>query len=273
MEQFNIPHQKIREKSVYLVHLDVPRIVLISAAVIGIIIASFLLGMNFVRGGDGAKTLMTSTDIFDSRKELDILKGNLPGHPDEEELTRSADEKLFSLEKLDAPARDVKEDKTVSPIADSPDLLTKENIGAPVPAEKETVKKPSPSSVAKKKEPREKDSSYAKGKTTRPSHKKAAAKRSSASNVVAVSADTKRAQGEGRFSVQVASYDTMQRATNEVGELKRMDYDAYVDETRVNGKRYYRVRVGQIGSQKKALNLLDEIQGIYKYRESYMVRE
>ena len=52
MDQFNIPHQKVKEKSVYMLHLDAARIILISAAVIGIIIVSFLLGMNFIKGGD-----------------------------------------------------------------------------------------------------------------------------------------------------------------------------------------------------------------------------
>jgi hypothetical protein len=67
MEQFDIPHQRIKEKSVYLLHLDAARIILISSAIIGIIIVSFLLGMNFVKGGDVAKTLMTKNDIFDSQ--------------------------------------------------------------------------------------------------------------------------------------------------------------------------------------------------------------
>ena len=71
MEQFDIPHQRIKEKSVYLLHLDAARIILISSAIIGIIIVSFLLGMRFIRGGDGAKTLIKNPqdllEFFDDR--------------------------------------------------------------------------------------------------------------------------------------------------------------------------------------------------------------
>ncbi|MBN1495118.1 MAG: hypothetical protein JXA07_00005, partial [Spirochaetes bacterium] len=94
MEQFDIPHQRVKEKSVYQLNLDAPRIILISAAIIGIVLGSFLLGTNFIKGGDGAKTFMTTGDIFDSQKELDLLKTNIPAAPDEDELSKPLDEKL-----------------------------------------------------------------------------------------------------------------------------------------------------------------------------------
>ena len=155
MEQFNIPHQKIREKSVYLVHLDAPRIAVISAAVIGIIIASFLLGMNFVRGGESGKTVITSKDVFDPSRELELLKGNIPGQPASEDLSRSADDKLLSLDRLDIPAPEAREEK---PPADSPDLLTKDNLAPPAPVERTAEKRAAV--PEKKKVSRVKDASY-----------------------------------------------------------------------------------------------------------------
>ncbi|MBN2079813.1 MAG: SPOR domain-containing protein [Spirochaetes bacterium] len=265
MEQFNIPHQKIREKSVYLVHLDAPRIAVISAAVIGIIIASFLLGMNFIKGGESGKTVMMTNDVFDAPRELDLLKGNIPGQPDVEELSRSADEKLLSLDRLDIPATEEKS-------AEEPaNLLTKDNIAAPAHSEKTVEKKVSV--PAKKKRSRVRDASYSAKSKEKKAPEKRTAKKSGSSRVVAVSGDMKTPKGDGFFSVQVASYDTRNRASSEVGVLRGMDYDAYIDETRVNGKRYYRVRVGRSASKVRALELLEEIQGVEKYRESYMVRE
>ncbi len=267
MEQFNIPHQKIREKSVYLVHLDAARIAVLSAAVIGIIIASFLLGMNFVRGGEGGKNQITKGDVFDATRELDLLKGNIPGQPDMEELSRSADDKLLSLDRLDLPATDAKEEKTPEEPAN---LLTRENIAPPVHSERTVEKK---STVSVKKKSRVKDASYSAGSRQKRAPEKKTARKSGSSRVVAVSGNAKKPKGDGLFTVQVASYDTLDRASYEVGALKRMQYDAYIDETRVDGKRYYRVRVGRSASKVRALELLQEIQGVDKYRESYMVRD
>lgn len=290
MEEFNVPHQKVREKSVYLLHLDAARIILISAAVIGIVVVSFLLGMNFVRGGDGAATMFTKNDIFDNQKELDILKTNIPGGPDEDDLTKPIDEKLMPLDKEDrgllgdtllpgpdAAEKNRNEDKSVVASNDPADMLTNENIKepvAPLPAEKTKAKR---YQDAAKNDSR----SAVVDSIDKPAKKSAARntsrkRKSSRSSVVAVSEDRveqKSRSHSGAYTIQIGSFDRKNSAQSEVRSLKEMHYDAHVDETTVKGKQYFRVRIGPIASKRKALDLLKDIQEIDQYQESYMTRE
>ena len=71
----------------------------------------------------------------------------------------------------------------------------------------------------------------------------------------------------------MASFDTLSKAENEKSILKSKRYDAYIDKGLVNGKNYFRVRIGPVSSSKKASELLNEIQGDSRYASSYMVRE
>jgi len=288
MEQFDIPHQRIKEKSVYLLHLDAARIILLSSAIIGIIVVSFLLGMNFVRGGDGVKTLMTKNDIFDSQKELDLLKNNIPGPPVEDELSKSLDdkagiyndeEKANNKEKSDLDKNFIdKERDAKSAVSknESSDMLTKENINEAAIKEKNVKKKAARDNNYAKKLSRSDDDSS--GKPAKKSALKNVSKKrkNGKSKVVAVVGDNiehKKMNQSGSYTIQVASYDKSTTAQSEIKALKEMNYDAYIDETHVKGKQYFRVRIGPLASKKKALDLLKTVQDNDKYQESYMVHE
>jgi len=290
MEQFDIPHQRIKEKSVYLLHLDAARIILISAAIIGIIIVSFLLGMNFVKGGDGVKTLMTKNDIFDSQKELDLLKNNIPGLPDEDELSKAMDEKpgmsdkdekgINNKDKTDIDKNFIdkeKDDKSAVSKNESSDMLTKENINEAAIKEKDVKKKAMRETNYAKKLSRSNDSYSSEKPVKKSSLKNVSKKRKSGkSKVVAVAGENvehKMMNHSGNYTIQVASYDKRASAQSEIKTLKDMKYDAYIDETLVKGKQYFRVRIGPLASKKKALDLLKNIQDNDKYQESYMVHE
>ncbi|HPC42134.1 MAG TPA: SPOR domain-containing protein [Spirochaetota bacterium] len=290
MDQFNIPHQKVKEKSVYMLHLDAARIILISAAVIGIIIVSFLLGMNFIKGGDGNKALVTKNDIFDSQKELDLLKNNIPDPADEDDLTKPMDEKLVAsgkdekaLEKEKgyhenrAVDKDKKEDLSASSKNESSDMLTGDNFSEPPSRARDIKKKRSRDLDEGKKISRSSDSDLVDKPVKKATVKNDAKKRKRGkSKVVAVSID-KAEEGKtrhpGNYAIQVGSFDKKAKAQSEVRALKDLNYDAYLDESLVKGKQYFRVRIGPIASKKKALDLLKDVQDNEKYQESYMVRD
>jgi cell division septation protein DedD len=290
MDQFNIPHQKVKEKSVYLLHLDAARIILISAAVIGIIIVSFLLGMNFIKGGDGDKALVTKNDIFDGQKELDLLKNNIPDSADEEDLSKPGDEKLIpsdkdekghDKEKIDAESQGIEKNKKddLSTISKNESLkvMTKDNLKDSVAKGKGNNKKrirelDEENKISQSSDDDANDKPVKKA-TVKNDQKK---KKHGKSKVVAVSVDKVEERGNGHtgnFAIQVGSFDKRSKAQSEIKALKNLNYDAYLDESLVKGKQYYRVRIGPVASKKKALDLLKDVQGNDKYQESYMVHE
>jgi len=75
------------------------------------------------------------------------------------------------------------------------------------------------------------------------------------------------------YSIQIGSYDTNDKAKAEISSLKKMNYDAFLDKAVVNGKNYYRVKIGPISAKGKAIDMLREIQETSKYSESYLVKE
>ncbi|OHD64998.1 MAG: hypothetical protein A2176_04405 [Spirochaetes bacterium RBG_13_51_14] len=284
MEQFNIPHQRIREKSVYLLHLDAARIILISAAVIGIVVVSFLLGMNFVKGGESARTFMTNNDIFDTQKELDLLKNNIPESPDEDELSKPMDEKLVASDKFekemnrDPMDKDKKDEKSASQKNELSDMLTKDTISETALQGKNAQKKTTGRDSA---DARKLSRSIDEDAANKPVKKIPVKnidkkKKRGASKVIEVSGgnhERKKNHDSGYYAVQIGSFDKNSKALSEVRNLKDMNYDAYVDETQVKGKQYFRVRLGPLASKQKAIDLLNTMQRSEKYQDSYMVRE
>ncbi len=290
MDQFNIPHQKVKEKSVYLLHLDAARIILISAAVIGIIIVSFLLGMNFIKGGDGTRSLVGKNDIFEGQKELDLLKNNIPDLPDEEDLSKPMDEKLLNSDKDEkdsikdktepdshAVTKEKKADVPSISKNDSPDLLTRDNFDEEVIPGKESRKTSARySNDAKKISRSPKRDMYDKPVKKATVKNDVRKKKRGKSKVVAVSGDRvdeRKNVSSGNYVIQVASFDKKSKAQSEIKALKDLNYDAFLDESQVRGRQYFRVRVGPVASRKRAIDLLKNIQENDKYQESYMVRE
>jgi cell division protein FtsN len=72
--------------------------------------------------------------------------------------------------------------------------------------------------------------------------------------------------------VQVASYDTLAKAEKEKNNLKAKRFDAYIAKSEVNGKNYFRVRIGPVGSSRQAHELLEDVQRDSRYAGSYMVK-
>ncbi|OHD67782.1 MAG: hypothetical protein A2W19_13215 [Spirochaetes bacterium RBG_16_49_21] len=269
MEQFDVPHQRVREKNVYLLHLDTARIILIAAAVIAIIVVSFLLGMNFIKRGEGPSPLSFNHDVFDTHRDLDLLKNNIPEPSDEEELSKPLDEKLADGDKGEKSAKNK---------ADPADLLTRENVNQPALRDSAAKKKYAarePADMQKTQTTSEVDQAAKPGKksTMKNAAKKKRAGKSAVVEVSGGKALQTQKSGASHFVIQLASFDKKATALAEIKSLKQINHDAYLDEAKVGGKQYFRVRIGPLASKKNALDLLDDMQSKNRYRESYMVRE
>ncbi len=63
MEHFEEFHQKgVKEKNMYTVNLDTPRIIIVASVAIGVIIISFLLGMNLYKSHEKPPDALAQRD-------------------------------------------------------------------------------------------------------------------------------------------------------------------------------------------------------------------
>ncbi len=275
MENFQPKPTGVKEKNLYVVHLDTPRIVILASIVIGIVTASFLLGMTLTKDDKPARGGFAFNDYnLDDKNGIDIFSKEVPPLSDFTMNDGKEGNDLPGAVSQENPLN-FKEDPTALDIGrsaiiadtktDNSDILTGENIKEIIPpAKKETkpVEK-----IAKKTKVETK-------KKEKPA--KAIVKNSTAINTASqvkeVSQDMDRKkQGDG-FSIQVASYDVLSRAEQEKHLLQSKRFDAYVDSTTVNGKNYFRVRIGPLASKDKAFSLLQEIQSDNRYAGSYLVK-
>ncbi len=263
MDQFDHYEQnprKVREKNVYLLHLDNARIVLVVAALIGIIVASFLIGMNFMKDDGRIGSSFAENDLITGQKNLDILNGTIPELPESDELSKPLEEKIGILEEENNAGRDLlagNEDK-------ESDILTKENIREVTPAARESERKNTPEKTS----PARTVNKAVQPKTV----KKSAKEPVKVVEVVDRPKPAVRPSGPA-YAIQIASYDSRSRAQSELDRLKGMRFNGYIDSSTVNGSRYYRVRIGPVSSKSKALDTLFRVQDISRYENSYMVKE
>jgi len=284
MENFDPKPNAVKEKNLYIVHLDTPRIIILSSVIIGIIAAAFLFGMSFMKDDKpGSKELNVSGMNFNDHKTADILGSEIPPAPGEgieegtveDKISATDDHKNNTAIKDDiklprgnemALAKgEIKHDKS--------DVLTNENIKEIIPpaAEKKKSSK-KPEKIAKHEKKHEQGTNQ---KVAIKDKKKTETKNDNTgkSKIYEVSRDIREKKGSDSYSVQVASYDTLAKAESEKLNLKSKKFDAYIDKGSVNGKNYFRVRIGPVSSSKKAADLLNEVQSDSRYASSYMVRE
>ncbi len=265
MDQYDHYEQnprKVKEKNVYLLHLDNSRIVLVVAALIGIIVASFLIGMNFMKNDTGIGSSFAENDLITGQKDMDILNGTIPEFPESDEMSSPLEEKIGILEEDNNTSRDLLSGNDED---SDRDLLTRDNIREVTPivkdgdGKKSSVKKSTTRTVTKSEKP---------AKTVKKAVKPA---------VKVVETSEKRVtpvkKSGPAYAVQIASYDSRSRAQSELDKLKTMRFDGYIDSSTVRGSRYYRVRVGPITSKSRAVDTLLKIQDIPRYENSYMVKD
>lgn len=68
----------LREKNVYLLHLDTPRILIISSVIIGLIIVSFMIGINFNKKNKDSNDMLTQKDPFIDAPVLENGRDDIP---------------------------------------------------------------------------------------------------------------------------------------------------------------------------------------------------
>jgi len=284
MENFDPKPNAVKEKNLYIVHLDTPRIIILSSVIIGIITAAFLFGMSFMKDDKpGSKELTVSGMNFDDNKTADMLGADIPPVPGEglddgaiEDKIAAVDEnkdntaikddiKLPQGNEIASAKGDIKHDKG--------DILTNENIREIIPPADKNKSSKKTDKVAKNDKKSEQSTSK---KIAAHDKKKNDDKRelsNSKSRIYEVSRDVDEKRSYDSYSVQVASYDTLSKAEHEKSLLKSKRYDAYIDKTAVNGKNYFRVRIGPVSSSRKAADLLNDVQSDSRYTGSYMVKE
>jgi len=263
MEQFNQQENRsVKEKSVYLLHLDGPRILILSALIIGFITVAVLVGMKISEGGNGSEILAQNDALMESHNPLpggmDMaepvkdplldLQNAQPGTQQQPGLDQPSGQKGLSSPLV-----------ATDPKKPEKDLLAGEqpiNVTPSIPDSQKPVKK---HHVAKK-------------HTAKKQH---IVRRKNKDEIIEVSdikvkGETKEDHG---FFIQLASYDRTESAKNEVKKLKEMEFDAYFDKARIKGKNFYRVRIGPFASKDKAVQMLDEIQTDPRYEDSFLVQE
>jgi len=225
--------------------------------------------------GDRSRTadLAMGSMEFDEARGADLLSRDIPPVPGDLTIDPSAvDKSLAEDSKTEitglAAADQGKSDiLALKPAQDNEDVLQNENIKEIIPPVKEKKKADKKTKVAAKEVKSKKTESR-----TAVNDRKQKEPRSK-SRMYEVSADTDLSGSYDSYAVQVASYDMLSKAEKERSYLKSRSYDAYIDRANVNGRNYFRVRIGPVGSKKKACALLDEIQSDPRYSGSYMVKE
>ncbi len=260
MENFDFNERPVvKEKNVFLLHLDIPRIILISAVLIGILVTTFLLGMNFSENKVISHNAMSTPELpMDTLSQLD--KGidlNNPTLTTDPLLTDNSSGKISEpTQNSDTLKLDIlpKKEDTENLIAKSEDQLPVPGIHSEV--KKESTVKQVTSKVTKK-----------------DTKQKSVSKKNKVVEVAKVEESHVKNASQSSWSIQVASYNTLSKAQKEARSLQAINYDAYVDKANVSGKTYYRVKIGPILKEDKALQIWKDIQSIDKYKESYIVKE
>jgi cell division septation protein DedD len=285
MENFDPKPNAVKEKNLYIVHLDTPRIIILSSVVIGIITAAFLFGMSFMKEDKpGSKEFTISGMNFDDSKTADMLGADIPPIPGEGFVEGASDDKIAVLDENKNNSAIIEESSSAknTEIASGKDeirqaksdILTNENIKEIIPPARNKNK-----IVSKTEKTVKHDKKTESNNTKRiaaKDNKKAEIKRDSSnskSRIYEVSSNVDEKKGYDSYAVQVASYGSLSQAENEKALLKSKRFDAYIDKGVVNGKNYFRVRIGPVSSSKKAYDLLNDVQSDSRYAASYMVKE
>ena len=76
--------------------------------------------------------------------------------------------------------------------------------------------------------------------------------------------------GGGGWSVQVASFDDLASAEKHAERLRTQSHDAHVATGTVNGKAWYRVRIGRLPNQAEAKVLQDQLRRQAEFRNAFI---
>ena len=262
MEQNNQQDTRVKEKSVYLLHLDGPRILILSAIIIGLLSLAFLVGMKIMGEGKPEDTIAHNESITDQHgippvDELDPAKIPLPDLQGSQALTSPSVPDSVLPQPTTKALNNTKKAE--------PDLLSPSAVQEVIPSSKSVAKEEGKSVKTAK----------VSSSSKKQIQKKVKQRKTETEDIVAVSSDNPKNDKKVQhgFFVQCASLDRIEKAKTEVQKLKDLEYDAFFDKKELKGKDFYRVRIGPIATKDKAIQMLDEIQQNPRYEESFIVHE
>lgn len=270
MENFNDSFQQertvkkpVREKSIYSLNLDGPRIAILCLVIAAIVAVTFLIGMKFSE--DESIQLPQTADVsagseFQETNSLNALPGEtspeaaLMNNTTPETAVQTVKDPLFSGTASNSAADSQKIDESA---------LTAKTTETPVLSSKPRTASKTKSSKAVASS---KKISADKNSKVKPAFASIGKKNSGTHSF------TKTPVRSG-FAVQVASFDSYSKAKAEVSKLKSMQFDAFVDKTSVNGQLFFRVKIGPVADKSEATDILERIQENSRYSESYIIKE
>lgn len=263
MEQFG-NRNEVKEKSVYLVHLDNTRIVILASVLVGIVALSFLIGMKMKENhsDDFFMNPQTQTGSFSDEfsstdnEDLDKLINEGSSLDDLAELNSKLGKESDDTKTMELTASDLEKTDTGK---------TESAVSKPEPEIKTVAKTESKPASSK---PKDKPKPVAK-------------KVKPATKVVAVSApvtkpkpsDDKYSSVPKGFAIQIASFDNESKAVNESSRIRGMSYSTYIDKAFVNGKYFYRVKIGPFLNKHDAFATLNKIHTTTVYSDSFVIHE
>ena len=273
MEHFD-EKQGIREKSLYTFHLDTPRVVIAVSVFLGVVALTFLLGMTFTKGNKVNAEKLTASDLLTSgghdlnRPDQGFQDQNNPAEaaqpntqaPSQAKLQPDTGNALLSSNK---PTND---NDFLSPFVNEAEPTVDGTSINDSPKNEKIAEKKKEKEVKKKNKTAMKESIISDNSSVK---KNTVKKKSSVIPAVNESKNSTK----GSFAVQVASYDKRSKAANEIENLKKLNYNAYMNDILVDGKQFFRVRIGPLSSKEKAAAILDEVQDNNRYASSYIVKE
>jgi cell division septation protein DedD len=277
MEDFATKEQKgIKEKSIYILHLDTPRIIILTSVIIGLVIIAALIGMNINKqdqkdnesfAHDNAVLENLTTD---SSEKPNIMENNIDSPLNSDNILKNkinensiitADNSLKPKDILPNSQGTNNSINNTTSNEPASDILTHENIETTIIPPAHVMKKSDHKKSIKKSSEKNTDKN------------KENTKRKGIVEVSSRDKSLKAAEKEKNyFSIQVAAFDKKSKALSEINNLESKKYNAYVDSAKVNGKTFYKVMIGPIYSKKKAVDLLDEISTDKRYEESYIIK-
>ncbi len=277
MENFEpIEEPKVREKNIYLLHLDKARIAILSSIIIGIIAISFLIGMKLTKTDKTDKDLFTTNNFnttpMNTTTDINDLFEQKPAeNAIQPDGTTVAVNNMNTAATEEIPVKKAANDvlvadniNVVSPVKTNSDTVTVKSV-----APKSTAKNTNKQAAVNNKTAVAKNTAVV-SKEIKPKNVAVSAK---IINQKAVNTVTYQEKVTGGFSVQVASYDNYARAKQECDLLKNERFKTYIDDASVNGTNYYRVRIGPFSERLDASTILDRLQQNNKYIESYIIKE
>ncbi|MFH0975570.1 MAG: SPOR domain-containing protein [Spirochaetota bacterium] len=276
MEDFATKDQKgIKEKSMYILHLDTPRIIILSSVLIGLIITAALIGMNMHKldqkdnsGLPHDSAVMDNLAIENGEKSTVDSTAEPPLNSDNILKNKENDNTITGMDSSIKPKDSMFASQGADNVSNTAvkesaaDVLSHENIETIIP----------PAHVIKKST--QKNSVNAADKTNK-KHSDKIKNSSKRKDVVEVSSKEKifhAPDDKNYFSIQVAAFDKKSKALSEKNNLEGKKYNSYIDNAKVGGKTFYRVMIGPINSKKKAIDLLEEISADKRYEESYIIK-